>query len=189
MILDAFLQFTGGSPNSGTVAVSNGGDSPTGGATLTGSNIIDLAGPGLPASATSPLVQPFRDIGIGDNPAMKILIQVTTAFSAGTSLQVQLTGAPDNGSGAPGSFVVWWSTPVYTQAQLSTVGVRLMDMDMPRPPAAVAEPRFLQLQYVSVGANNGTLKGWIVLDRHDQVYNVTSNNILGGYAPGVVIAN
>ena len=187
-ILDAFLQFTGNSTvNSGTVVVSNGGDSPTGGATLTGSNIIDLhiAAPGIPVLANN---QGARDIGIGDNPALKLLVEVTTAFSAGTSLQVQLTGATDNGSGAPAAFSVWWSSPVYAQATL-VLGARLMDMDMPRPPDGVAIPRFLQLQYVSVGALNGTLKGWIVIDRHDQFYTGTQNAILSGYTPGVVVAN
>jgi hypothetical protein len=35
----------------------------------------------------------------------------------------------------------------------------------------------------------GKVRGAIVLDRHDQVYQGTVNSILGGYPPGVVVAN
>jgi hypothetical protein len=64
-------------------------------------------------------------------------------------------------------------------------------MDMPRPPAGIAEPRFLQLNYTIVGtaSGGGTIKAFIVLDRHDMFYNATNNAILGGYPPGIVIAN
>jgi hypothetical protein len=63
-------------------------------------------------------------------------------------------------------------------------------MDMPRPPAGVVEPRFLQMSYTIAGAGTGgTLKAFIVLDRHDQFYNALNNAILGGYPPGVVVAN
>lgn len=188
MILDALLQFTGGSPNSGTVATvftATQEDAP-GAGTTTGSNIIDLhATNALPVLAN---LQGARDMGIGDKPALKMVAWVSVAFSTGTSLQVNLTGATDNGSGAPAAFSVWWGTPVYPIATL-VAGARMFDMDFPRPPAGVAIPRFLQLQYVGVGALNGRLKSWIVIDRMDQPYQGTSNAILGGYPAGVTIAN
>jgi hypothetical protein len=63
-------------------------------------------------------------------------------------------------------------------------------MDMPRPPAAVAIPRFLQIQYTSAGTHtSGALEACIVIDRHDQPYFSTTNNVLSGYPPGIAIAN
>jgi hypothetical protein len=66
-----------------------------------------------------------------------------------------------------------------------------MDMDMPRPPAGVVVPRFLRLGYVNGAGTHSTgkVEGTIVLDRHDQMYNSTANNVLGGYPAGVTIAN
>jgi hypothetical protein len=177
MILDGLLQFSG--PN---------GDSPTTGATNASTNIIDLHlnAPGIPVLAAG---QGARDMGIGDDPALKLLVQVVTAFVGGTSLAVALQGAPDNGSGAPGAFVTWWTGPAVALASL-TVGARLYDMDMPRPPAGVPVPRFLQMNYAIGGTmTGGTIKAFIVIDRHDQMYNATANNVLGGYPPGVAVAN
>src|SRR5689334_16364949 len=129
MILDAFLLFTGGS---GGVGNNDGRtDSPTTG-TQTSSNILDLAGPGLPVSTTSPFAQPGRDMGIGDDPAMKLLVQVSTALTGGTNIAVNFQGAPDNGSGSPGSFVVYATGPTVVEASL-IVGARLLEIDWPRP--------------------------------------------------------
>jgi hypothetical protein len=173
MILDGFLQFSGAN-----------GDSPT--ATGVSTNIIDLHMAGIPVLAAG---QGARDMGIGDDPALKLVIWVTTAFTGLTSLQVALQGAPDNGSGAPGAFTNWWLSPAYTAAQL-TAGARLYDMDMPRPPDGQPVPRFLQVNYTIAGAGTGgTIKAYIVLDRVDQMYQGTNNAIMGGYPPGVVVPN
>ena len=202
MILDGQLLFTGGTTyGAGTSAIAQ-----TITTTANSTNIIDL-GPGptntaLPPSQTGTLgppqvtQQPFRDIGIGDDPAMKLLVQCLNSFAGGTNIAIALQGAPDNGSGAPGSFVTWYSTPTYTTAAPAqlTVGSRLMDMDMPRPPNGVQEPRFLQLAYTISGTFTGPslLFGAIVLDRADQVYNTLTpfnNAVWGGYPAGVVVAN
>jgi len=175
MILDGFLMFSAAA-----------GDSPTTGATNASTNIIDLHMAGIPVLASG---QGARDMGIGDDPALKLLVEVTAAFTGGTSLALALQGATDNGSGAPAAFSTWWTGPAVALASLG-VGARLYDMDMPRPPAGIAVPRFLQLNYAIVGTMTaGTIKGFIVLDRHDQMYNTTANNVLGGYPPGVVVAN
>jgi len=185
MILDAFLQFTGAPATGGIVVTGTNYDLPTTG-TQNSSNIIDLHMAGIPVLAN---LQGARDIGIGDDPALKLLVQVTTAITGGTSLQVVLQGAPDNGSGAPGSYTNWWASPVYAEATL-VAGARLYDMDMPRPPAGVGVPRFLRLGYVSVGTHSaGALGAWIVIDRVDQMYQGTSNATLGGYPAGVTVAN
>ena len=186
MILDAFAQFTGAS---GGVGNNDGAtDSPTTG-TQTSSNILDLgvgstSNPALPSSASG---GGARDLGTGDKPSIKVLAEVTTAFAGGTNIQVNLQGAVDNGSGAPGSFTTYVSGPVVVEANL-IVGARLLEIDVPRPPAGVAFPRFLQLQYVSSGTHNaGKIRGALVLDRIDQVGSQTGT--LGGYAPGITVAN
>lgn len=173
MILDAFLAF-----DTSTLITANG-------TTQNSANVIDLGGPGIPVLAN---LQGARDIGIGDDPALKLLVQVTVAASTGTSMTVTLEGAPDNGSGAAGSYAVWWVSPAYTTAQL-VVGARLMDMDMPRPPAGVVVPRFLKLVYTTVSTCNPTVEAFIVLDRHDQMYQSTTNQTLGGYPAGINVAN
>src|SRR5207253_468050 len=125
-------------------------------------------------------LQGARDMGIGDDPALKIMMVVTVAFVGGTSLSATLQGAPDNGSGAPGSYTSWYTTPVYTEAQL-VVGAQLMNMDLPRPPAAVGIPRFLRISWVTVGTHtSGKVEAGLVLDRLDQPYAGTTNQTLGG---------
>jgi hypothetical protein len=173
MILDGLLMF-----DVGVLITANG-------TTQDSTNVLDLGGPGLPVLAN---LQGARDIGIGDDPAMKLLVVVTVAATTGTSMSVLLAGAPDNGSGSPGSFVTWYISPVYTTAQL-VVGARLLDMDMPRPPAGVVIPRFLKLTYTTVSTCNPTIESGIVLDRIDQAYSSTKNQTLGGYPAGIVVAN
>jgi len=198
MILDGQLLFTGGStpPGSGVAYADNvlaTGASST--------NVIDLAivntAAWAPPSQTSPSTQPFRDLGIGDDPAMKILVQaIGTGWAPGTAtLTVALQGAPDNGSGGQGSYTTMVTMPAAVLGSTINTngGARLMDMDVPRPPAGMSIPRFLKLLYtVASGPFTGTtnyLLGTIVLDRADQIYNATNNVIWGGYAPGITVAN
>lgn len=184
MILDAFAQFTGLVPASG-IGNADGTDSPTTG-TQSSSNSLDLHMAGIPVLAN---LQGARDIGIGDDPALKLSVIVTVAFTVGTSMQINLQGATDNGSGVANAFSTWYSSPVYTEATL-IVGAQLLPMDMPRPPDGVAIPRFLQLQYVTVGNHStGKVRGNIVLDRIDQYYTSTQNAVLSGYPAGINIAN
>src|SRR5229473_746458 len=165
MILDGFLQFSFGQSIAGTVQ------------TFLSTNIIDL-GLGLqttsnPSGAAIPTAAQgggARDIGIGDDPAMKLLVQISTTVTSGgaATIQVGLQGAPDNGSGLEGTYTTWYTSPVYALATL-IAGARLLDMDMPRPPAAIVIPRFLRLAYIIAGATTtaGNVTSYIVLDRHD----------------------
>lgn len=158
--------------------------------TYTSANVIDLGlNSGIPTSANG---GGARDIGIGDDPAMKMLVQVTTTFTSGGAgtLQIALQGAIDNGAGAPAAFSTWWTSPTYALATLNA-GSRLYDMAMPRPPDGIAIPRFLRMQYVigTATMTAGAIVAGIVLDRSDQPYQSTDNSILGGYPAGIVIAN
>jgi hypothetical protein len=173
---------------SGTVGVAGTrNDAPTATAG-TSSNIIDLGIVGIPASISGGGGGGARDIGIGDKPSMKFLVQVVVAFVTGTSLQVGVQGAPDNGSGAAGTFTTMLNGPVVAVANL-VAGARILDDDMPRPVPAQAMPRFLQLLYTVVGSSFtvGQLTGFLVLDRMD--IPEQSNAVMGGYPPGITIAN
>lgn len=177
MILDGYLMFT--------LTPANGGDNPTTG-TQQSTNVIDLGVvSGLPASAVN--AGGARDIGIGDDPSLKILVQVVTAFLSGTNLAVSLQGAPDAGSNTPGSYTTMTTGPTVALASL-VVGARLLDQDMPRPVPGQALPRYLRLQYVSTGTfTAGNIIGTLVLDRHDLPEQ--SNAVLGGYQAGITVAN
>lgn len=191
MILDFLAQFTGGTTAPGNS--DNISDSPTTG-TQTSSLIVDI-GVGLQTTANaSGLAIPgvaagagARDLGIADTPAIKIMVDVTTTFTGGTSLAINIQGAPDSGSGTTGTFTTYVSGPVIAEAQL-IAGARLLEIDLPRPPANIALPRYLQLQYVTVGTHGaGKLRANAVIDRFDQIGSQTGT--LSGYPAGINIAN
>ena len=199
MILDYGLSFTGAVAIPGTTLKFADNVTTTG---ATSNFYLDLAlgqtstagaNPvgGLPPAQSTPNTQPFRDLGIGDDPAMKILVQCTTAFSGGTNIVVNFQGAPDSGTGTQGSYSTYYASPSYTIAGGFLVpGARLMDMDVPRPPAGVPEPRYLKLNFAITGTMSGSnIFGAIVLDRFDQVYNAFVNSVSGGYVAGVTVAN
>ena len=149
MIEDGALVFTG-TPGSITANF----DTPTTG-TQQSTNVIDLVNP--------------RDMGIGDNPAIKVLVTVKTTFTAGTSLQVQFQGAPDAGGGTPGTYVTYAESAAVLEADL-VAGRYLLPIDVPRPPPGAPLPRFYRLQYVSAGTHStGQIVGALVLDRRDYV--------------------
>lgn len=181
MILDALLQFDAANNLAQVVGTYNS------------TNIIDLGNLGLPTSSTTVLgVGQARDIGIGDDPAMKLLVLVTTAFTSGGAgtLAVNFQGAVDTAAGNPAAYSTYYTTPTYALATL-VAGARLMDMDVPRPPAGIAVPRFLRLTYVigTATMTAGTVEALIVLDRMDQMYNSTVNSTMGGYPAGITVAN
>jgi len=182
MILDFLFQFSAAAgdamPNAGTTTSTNIVDIGIGLQTTTNPN--GLAIPGVAAGAGA------RDLGIGDDPAIKILAEVVVA-GAGTTIQINVQGAPDNGSGAPGAFTTYVSGPVIANAN-AVVGAHLLDIDLPRPPAGAALPRYLQLQYVSTGNESAMIvKSWAVLDRWDQI--VSTASVPSGYPAGVNILN
>lgn len=177
-ILDAFQQFDTAS----SLAIAAG--------TQASANVLDYGiASGIPSSASG---GGARDMGIGDDPSLKLLVEVSTTFTSGGAgtLSVAIQGAPDNGSGAPGAFTTWWVSPVYALATLNQ-GSRLLDMDFPRPPDGVAIPRYVRLLY-TVGTATmtaGNVNAYVVLDREDYIYQSTDNATRGGYPAGINIAN
>lgn len=177
MIIDYLLTFTGTSPSLPS-------DSPTTG-TQVASNIIDLgiAG-GIPSSANG---GGARDLGIGDDPSLKLSALVTTTFLSGTSLQLEIDGAPDNGSGAPGTYTPMWNSETVLEAAL-VAGTQLANIDLPRTVPGQPIPRFLRLRYITVGTHTaGSLEAQIVLDRDDQI--LGTGGAYSGYPAGLNVAN
>lgn len=185
MILDNSLMFTGRS-NGETGGISSGAytDVPTTG-TQIATNIIDLGLLGIPLSANG---GGARDMGVGDYPSLKLMARVISGFANGSSLQLVLAGAPDNGSGAPGTYTTMWSSGAIALAQL-TQGARLANVNVPRPVPGQALPRFLRLSFVSVGTftGGGAVEATIVIDRDDQIVGTTG--AMSGYPAGINIAN
>ena len=185
MIIDGFLLFTGTSngASSGITAGANT-DLPTTG-TQAASNVIDLGVVlGIPDYAHG---GGARDIGTGDKPALKLFATVVEAMVGGTSIQLQLEGAPDDGSGGQGSYTIMWTSPAILLANLD-VGARLANIDVPLPVPNQVLPRFLRLEFISSGTfTDGEIEAAIVIDRMDQVQGLGS--VLSAYPPGITIAN
>lgn len=186
MILDNFLMFTGTSNGaSGGITAGANTDLPTTG-TQAASNIIDLGVVlGIPSYANG---GGARDIGTGDDPSLKLLIVVTTTFGGGTDLYCTLSGAPDDGSGGEGSYTIMWQQPAVVVEANLIAGTQLANIDVPRPVAGQALPRFLKLSFVSTGTHtSGAVEACIVLDRNDAVRGTTG--ALSGYPAGITVAN
>lgn len=185
MILDGFLMFTGTSNGaSGGITSGANTDAPTTG-TQVASNIIDLGIVlGIPSYANG---GGARDIGIGDDPSLKLLVQVTTDFAGGTNMYCTLSGAPDDGSGGVGSYTVMWTGPTVVEANL-LAGTQLANVDVPLVVPGQPLPRFLKLSFVTSGTHTaGAVEGTIVIDRFDQVRGTTG--ALSGYPAGVTVSN
>src|SRR5882724_2042244 len=188
MILDNLLTFTGSSNTVGAPPALASGlytDSPTTG-TQVASNIVDLGVlNGLPPTAVGG--GGARDIGTGDRPSLKLSAIVTVAFAAGTSLALTLQGAPDAGANTPGTYVTMWQSPAAVPEASLTLGQQLANIDVPRPAPGQPMPRYLRMQYVSVGTHTaGSIEMQIVIDRDDQVVGITG--AYSGYPAGIVVA-
>lgn len=185
MIRDGFLTFTGTS-NGATGGITNDAytDKPTTG-TQAASNIIDLGLLGIPTSANG---GGARDIGVGDDPMMKLSVICEAAFNASSTLQLQLQGCVDNGSGGVGAATTMWTSAVIANAQL-IAGAELANVDVPRVVPGQALPRFLKLNFITgTGTNStGLINAGIVIDRFDQI--VGTGGALSGYPAGVTVAN
>ena len=188
MIIDGFFLFTGTSNGaSGGITSTANTDAPTTG-TQDSSNIVDIGiKSGIPASIVGGGGGGARDLGIGDKPGLKVLIQVTTAFTGGTSLQAQIQGAPDNGSGAPGTWYPFWTSQAVAEAALQP-GADIGNIFMPQPEPGQPLPRFLKVTFISVGTHTaGQIEAAIVLDQISQIQSATGQ--LSGYPAGLNVAN
>lgn len=128
-----------------------------------------------------------RDMGIGDDDQItpKIMCLVQTAFTTTNSgtLQVGVQGSTDNTT-----WDTYVSSPAYAAAAL-TQGARLLDIDMPRPAAGKALPRYLRLSYtVGTGVfSAGAVTAAVVLGRGDHI--VSAAGYQSGYPSGFTVNN
>lgn len=139
-------------------------------ATAVSTNVLDMG-------ITNGIGSSARDMGIGDDPALKLLILSNGLFAAAGAgtLNIQLQGAPDNGSGAPGTYTTYAESGALSIAQLNAfigsvaAGVKLFPIDLPHREAGSAVPRYYRLNYiVATGPfTAGTLQAYMVIWRDD----------------------
>jgi hypothetical protein len=141
MILDSNLEFT---TTGSAQAITT---------TAASTNVIDLVD--------------ARDMGIGDDPAIKLLALVGTAFTTDTTnastLTIQFQGSTDSTT-----YTTLAQSTAYGVASLAANG-KLFPIDVPALPTGVSLPRYLRLNF-SVGVASfatGSLQAFLVLGRDD----------------------
>lgn len=191
MIIDGSLLFTGTSngASGGITSTANTDSIAQVAGTYICSNIVDIGvTSGVPSSFSG---GGARDLGIGDDPALKLLITTPVAATSGGSatLQFELDGAVDNGFGAPsGTWTVMWQSQAIGYATL-TAGAAIGNIDLPRVVPGQAPPRFFRIRFIVAAATvtAGTVEAAIVIDRWDQPLGTTG--AASGYPAGINIAN
>lgn len=136
---------------------------------LTSSNAIDL--------------QNARDMGVGDDPAVKFVCMVNTRFTSSSSastLQVQIISSAAADLSSP---TVLAESSTFSAAQMDALPLfqRLFDIDWPRSRGTLQ--RYVGARYIVGGPvawSAGALTTMFVLDRDD---------IVLSYPPGIVISN
>ena len=99
------------------------------------------------------------------------------------------SGVPSsaNGGGAPGSYTTMWTSSAIAEASL-VAGAQIANIDVPRPAPGQALPRYLKLNFISVGTHSaGAIECGIVLDRDDQI--LGSGGVYSGYPAGLTVSN
>lgn len=123
------------------------------------------------------------DIGAGDGSAIPELYwNVSTAFVGGTSLQIAIQAAPDNGSNSPGTYVTIVQTAAIPTANLTlnTSGQFQIPEISPDMAFGEAMPRFYRVLYTVVGTYSaGAISANIVLNPSNatKLQNYPSNYI------------
>lgn len=179
-IQDALVGFVFSSAPLSLVAAA-GADVPT--------NPIDLMGDGVGTTvqniwgnSTLPFSPDAR--GVGDpRPLIDILIGTTPVDGTGTpTLTVELQGAPDNGSGSPGTYETYRSTGALATASIPT-GTRIR-LEFAPPFPFNDRPRFLRLNFAipaAVAYSAGTiLSAQVVTTRDDNYFVQQPRNYVVG---------
>lgn len=133
-------------------------------ATADSTNILDAG-----ITGGLPTVQ-GRDLGPGSKLSARVVVQAAFTAAGAATLTVQILGAPDNGSGAPGTFSVYAQSDAIPKANL-TLGAFI---ELPLPPAPPqaggnpedgepSPPRFYKLHYVVATGpfTAGAVQAWL----------------------------
>lgn len=149
--------------------------------------LFDPAGTAITASAVSTNVLDLgvaRDLGPGLYPE-SVVVVVGTSFTGtgGSTLTIQVEGAPDNGSGSPGTYEILYQSQPVALASL-VAGQKAFDAPLavvaPQGANGLVLPRFLRLNYIaSTSFTGGTVTSFLGGDV-DRNYS---------YKPGVVVSN
>ena len=125
-----------------------------------------------------------EDLGVGDDPALKVVVVPLSTFTAGgaATMQVAIEGSPDNSS-----WTIMAETEPLSLAAINsavTAGSQnpyLCSWDLPSLVANQALPRYIRMLYtVATGPmTGGTLSAFINLDRQQN----------RSYPAGINIAN
>ncbi len=106
-----------------------------------------------------------RDIGQGH--PMYLVIQVTTAFTGGTSAQFVLASDSGAAISTDGSETRHWSSDVFTAAQLTagfSFGFALPFGDTAQGEDTAGYERYLGILVVDVGTNTGSINAFLTPD-------------------------
>jgi hypothetical protein len=160
---------------------------------LTDASLVFASGQAITSTAVSNIIDlgvaQGEDLGIAER-SLKFAIYTSAAFTTTNSatLTVQVQGAPDDGTGNPGSFLTYVETPAMAASLLTYTtangGVKI-PLDLPHRSLAALKilPRFLQLNFV-VGTgvfSAGKLNAYLVIDRDDWS--------MGQYKSGYTVGN
>lgn len=122
------------------------------------SNVIDVlgVGAGITAAQANAIIGTATLPGWDPNVGVvvpEIVCAVGTAFAtgAGATLTMKFEGAPDNGSGSPGTYKVYEQTPAMTAAQL-TANSFFGRMKWPYEYPDGDNPRFFRLAFTPSAA-------------------------------------
>lgn len=172
MFLDNALTFNSaiGTPQAiTTTAVSAGIIDVTG----AGVGVVPLMINGYPQTSTAI----GNDYGAGDGVAIPhVYINVTTAGTGAGTIAFAVEAAPDNGSGAEGTYTVLASTRAIVGTSLVLGGI----IDLPLPPTeytlSEALPRFYKLTYTVSGSATVSVLANLVLNPQQATLGGQYNN-------------
>lgn len=142
------------------------------------SNVIDLLGAGA-----GTLVQNFYGnsavpgqadaMGVGDpRPEISVLVGTALATGNGATVSIEYQGAPDDGTGNPGTWQVFAATPFVTAAQ-GAASTQLCRLPFVPPFPFNERPRFLRLNFnIPAGTHftAGTISSALVTTTRDDYF-------------------
>lgn len=142
------------------------------------SAIIDLMGPGAGQAVqnifgNSAVPGQADGMGVGDpRPEISVIVGAAFATANAATVAIEYQGAPDDGTGNPGAWQTFASTPFITAAQ-GAAGTQLCRLPFLPPFPFNERPRFLRLNFnIPAGTNftAGTIANALVTTTRDDYF-------------------